>query len=133
MRPERVARMVRAYGIDVARWPEAGDLPQHAEISPDLLSAAASVDAALIAMSQEPPALGIFEDEALAEAAIVRSLNRRWDRWPIRAAAASVVFAAVLGAATGSINEMSRVDAPLFSTKQGLWSVQVRLSTGGME
>ena len=133
MRPERIDRMIRAYGTDVAKWPEAGDLSDYAQHSPGLLRAAASVDAALQALRREPPARGMLEDEALAEAAIARAAKRRWDNWPLRAAAASVLFAAVLGAATGSFTEMNRVESLLFSTKQGAWGAPIRPLAGSVE
>ncbi|MCA3369593.1 MAG: hypothetical protein LW713_13435 [Acetobacteraceae bacterium] len=133
MRPERIDRMIRAYGTDVAKWPEAGDLSDYAQHSPGLLRAAASVDAALQALRREPPARGMLEDEALAEAAIARAAKRRWDNWPLRAAAASVLFAAVLGAATGSFTEMNRVESLLFSTKQGAWGAPIRPLAGRVE
>jgi len=133
MRPERIDRMIRAYGTDVVKWPEAGDLSDYAQHSPGLLRAAASVDAALQALRREPPARGMLEDEALAEAAIARAAKRRWDNWPLRAAAASVLFAAVLGAATGSFTEMNRVESLLFSTKQGAWGAPIRPLAGSVE
>ncbi|MCA3339803.1 MAG: hypothetical protein INF90_14890 [Roseomonas sp.] len=133
MRPERIDRMIRAYGTDVVKWPEAGDLSDYAQHSPGLLRAAASVDAALQALRREPPARGMLEDEALAEAAIARAAKRRWDNWPLRAAAASVLFAAVLGAATGSFTEMNRVESLLFSTKQGAWGAPIRPLAGRVE
>jgi len=125
--------MIRAYGTDVVKWPEAGDLSDYAQHSPGLLRAAASVDAALQALRREPPARGMLEDEALAEAAIARAAKRRWDNWPLRAAAASVLFAAVLGAATGSFTEMNRVESLLFSTKQGAWGAPIRPLAGRVE
>lgn len=133
MRPERIDRMIRAYGTDVAKWPEAGDLSDYAQHSPGLLRAAASVDAALQALRREPPARGILDDEALAGAAIARAAKRRWDNWPLRAAAASVLFAAVLGAATGSFTEMNRLESTLFSTKQGAWGAPIRPLAGRVE
>ncbi len=133
MRPERIDRMIRAYGTDVVKWPEAGDLSDYAQHSPGLLRAAASVDAALQALRREPPARGILDDEALAGAAIARTAKRRWDNWPLRAAAASVLFAAVLGAATGSFTEMNRVESLLFSTKQGAWGAPIRPLAGRVE
>ena len=133
MRPERIDRMIRAYGTDVAKWPEAGDLSDYAQHSPGLLRAAASVDAALQALRREPPARGMLEDEALAEAAIARAVRRKREGWPMRAAAASVLFAAVLGAATGSFTEMNRVESLLFSTKQGAWGAPIRPLAGRVE
>ena len=133
MRPERIDRMIRAYGTDVAKWPEAGDLSEYAQHSPRLLRAAASVDAALLTMVQEPPAGVILQDEALAEAAIARAVRRKREGWPMRAAAASVLFAAVLGAATGSFTEINRVESALFSTKQGAWGAPIGPLAGRVE
>jgi hypothetical protein len=130
MRRERVDRMVRAYGLDFAKWPEPAEVGDWRVVSPRLARSAAELDAALAALGPAQVVVGPLPDAALAEAAIGRSVARRMARWTRRVAAASVLLAAVIGAAAGIRAAPPPPDGLLSSADPGLWVVPGRPSKG---